>query len=111
MIKKYLKSLLVVATLVIGVSFSAAPSVAAQDASYSCGTYGGGNYSQTNCTADSGGGSSSTGSNSASSSVKPPNTGFAALTQPANLLALVVSLLLIALGIGLIIRLYRRRTQ
>lgn len=88
---------IVAAVVTAGVSTS--PSFAASTpASYSCGTYGSGNYSYTAGAADCGG------------AVGAPNTGFAAkLTQPSSLIAIIGSLLLIAAGIVMIVRARRKK--
>ena len=69
----------------------------AADATYSCGSYGAGAYSNnTNC----------------NGSVGAPNTGFVAkLMQPSNLIPIIVSLLLVAGGITLIIRSSKKRKK
>lgn len=88
---------IIAAMITAGISTS--PSFAAGNpASYSCGTYGSGNYSYTAGAADCG------------SAVGAPNTGFAAkLTQPSSLIAIIGSLLLIAAGIVLLVRTRRKK--
>lgn len=104
MVKTYIKSLLLIAVFVLGVSLHTALPVAAQSATYSCGAYGGGNYSETECA--SGG---ATGGGTSQDSVKPPDTGFAKLMQPTNLIALIASILAILAGLGIIFHLRRQR--
>lgn len=72
--------------------------VYAQTATYSCGSYGAGNYSTGGaCDSDSG-------------SVAAPNTGFAAkLTEPAVAIPLGLSLLALIAGITLLVS--RRRKK
>ena len=88
---------LVFAVTVIGTPLAVTTSTYA-DATYSCGSYGAGAYSSnTNCNG---------------STVGAPNTGFAAkLMQPSNLIAIVISLLLLAGGVGLILRSSRKRKK
>lgn len=83
---------LVVATIAT-VSITTPSFAAGTPASYSCGTYGSGNYSYTAGAADCG------------STVGAPNTGFATkLTQPSSLIAIIGSLVLIVAGIALLFK-------
>jgi uncharacterized membrane protein len=77
-----------------------APSASAA-ATYSCGTYSSGAYSSNStCGTSTGGGGTSTGG----SGVGAPNTGFAKLMEPTNLLAVIASLALLVTGIVVILK-------
>jgi len=83
-----------------------APSAAAA-ATYSCGTYSSGAYSSNSaCNASTGGGTSTGGSG-----VGAPNTGFAKLMEPTNLLAIIASLALLIAGIVVILKSRSRKKQ
>lgn len=77
--------------VIIGATVPAANSYAA--ATYSCGSYGAGNYSTSNCT---------------SAAVGAPNTGFAKLLEPTNVMAIIASLALLGIGIGIIVKARRK---
>ncbi len=100
MIKKYIQSLFIVLSLVLGGLLAPASQVTAQEATYSCGTYGGGSYSQNGCSGQTSNGTTT---------IKPPDTGFAKLMHPTNLLALLGFLAIIALGIGIIFKLRHQK--
>ena len=89
--KKYIKSFLITAALVVGLGF-ALPSqpVAAQqaNATYSCGTYSSGSYNN----------------NDSCNTVTPPNTGFAKLTEPGTIIPVGIFLAIIAAGIVVILK-------
>ena len=98
--------LLAVSLAVFGaVAFAAVPAHAATT-TYSCGTYSSGSYS-------TGGGcaSSTTGGNSSGSGVGAPNTGFAKLMEPANLMAVFGSLALLIIGIVVMLKSRGRKKQ
>jgi len=89
--KKYIKSFLIAATLVVGLSFTIPTQpVAAQqaNATYSCGTYGNGAYNN----------------NNSCNGVTPPNTGFAKLAEPGTIIPIGIFLAIIAAGIVVIIK-------
>lgn len=67
--KRYLGVMLAVLVLVTG----AVTPVAAQDATYSCGAYGAGDYSSNNCIEDDGGGGSASGDDTSQS--QTPGSG------------------------------------
>jgi uncharacterized membrane protein len=87
--------------LVGTLSFTVVPSQSAlaAGATYSCGTYSAGAYS-------TGGSSCATnpGNTGGGSGVGAPNTGFAVLMQPANLMAILGSLALLVAGIIIMIK-------
>jgi hypothetical protein len=68
----------------------------AADATYSCGSYGHGAYSNNACNGGA---------------VGAPNTGFAKLMQPSNLIAIIGSLILLGGGITLILKARSRKKQ
>jgi hypothetical protein len=82
----------VICGVVFGATLPAADTYAAS-ATYSCGTYGAGNYSTSNCT---------------SAAVSAPNTGFAKLLEPTNIMAIIASLALLGIGIGIIVKARRK---
>jgi|GEM_PF-6548009 len=88
--KQHIKALFISIVFIFGFVF-VLPSVdahAATTANYSCGSYGGGNYSSGACT-----------------NVTAPNTGFETqLLQPSNSIPIGLSLLAIVAGITLIVR-------
>lgn len=89
--KKYIKSFLIAAALIVGLGFTAQTQpVAAQqaNATYSCGTYGSSTYSN----------------NDTCNGVTPPNTGFAKLTEPGTIIPIGVFLTIIAAGIVVILK-------
>ena len=86
------------ASLVAATGFTTPSFAALPTASYSCGSYGSGNYSYTAGAADCGAVPSA------------PNTGFAQkLTQPSSLIAIIGSLLLILTGIVVLFKLRRKK--
>lgn len=75
--------------------------LALDSGSYSCGAYGGGNYSHTAGSADCPG-----------SNVSAPNTGFGAkLLEPTSIATIIGSLLLLVAGIAIILKLKSRKKQ
>jgi hypothetical protein len=82
--------------LVAGISLPAPSAYAA--ATYSCGTYSSGAYSANTACGEPTGGSGTGGT------VGAPNTGFAKLMEPANLMAIIGSLALLGAGIAIIIK-------
>jgi len=96
----YVKIFLASLLFICGVSL-ASPVMhvsAASTHEYSCGTYSAGSYSN-------GGGCPDDGSG-----IKPPDTGFAKLMQPSNLLAIIGSLLLLGVGVGIVVKLRKRHS-
>src|SRR5689334_6914724 len=97
-------------SVVAGISFGVTPVSAA--ATYSCGTYSSGAYSNNSSCAASSGGS---GANNSNDTVGTPNTGFnaslAKLTEPANLAAVLGSLALLIAGVVIIVRSRRSKKQ
>jgi hypothetical protein len=82
---------------------TALPASSALAAAYSCGTYSSGTYSSaSSCNGTAPGGGTNTGGNT--DGVGAPNTGFAKLMEPANLAAIIGSLVLIAAGIAVILK-------
>lgn len=92
-IQKWQRFALVAAVcgVVIGATLPATDTYAA--ASYSCGSYGAGNYSTSNCT---------------TGAVSAPNTGFAKLLEPTNIMAILASLALLGVGIAIIVKARRK---
>jgi uncharacterized membrane protein len=86
---------MVLLSVIIGASLPA-PSASAA-ATYSCGTYSSGAYS-----ANSACGSATSGSGTGT--VGAPNTGFAKLMEPANLAAVLGSLVLLVAGIVIMLK-------
>lgn len=89
--KKYLKSFLIAAALVVslGLTVPSQPVAAQQaNATYSCGAYGNSTYNN----------------NDSCNGVTPPNTGFAKLTEPSTLIPIGIFLAIIAAGIVVIIK-------
>lgn len=98
-LSKKVRALLLALALALTASVAplAATSAYAADATYSCGSYGAGAYSN---------------NTSCNGTVGAPNTGFAAkLMQPSNLIPIILSLLLVAGGIALIIRSSKKRKK
>lgn len=98
-----------VAVAVVGaLSFTLVPSntTYAASATYSCGTYSAGSYS-------TGGGcaTSSPGNTGGGSGVGAPNTGFAKLMEPTNLMAILGSLALLAAGVIIMLKSKGRKKQ
>jgi uncharacterized membrane protein len=83
---------LVLLGAVIGASLPAPSAYAA--ATYSCGTYSSGAYSANDTC-----GSATSGSGTGTGTVGAPNTGFAKLMEPANLMAILGSLALLIAGV------------
>ena len=76
-------------------------------ATYSCGTYSSGSYSSNSaCGASTGGGGTTT-----DPGVGTPNTGFAKLMEPTNLVAILASLALLVAGIAVILKSRSRKKQ
>ena len=98
--RQHIKAAIITLTLIVGFSFvfSPASALAATTGDYSCGSYGGGNYSE--------GGNCSNNNN-----IKPPNTGFALLLQPDHAVPLTVSLAAIIAGVTLLVIRRKKRTQ
>ncbi len=98
--KRFIASLAITAMITLSLSLGLpSPGVHAQTATYSCGTYGSGNYSTNGdaCTASDG-------------SVAAPNTGFATkLTEPAVAIPLGLSLLALIAGILLLVSKRRKK--
>src|SRR5687767_1273145 len=96
--KRFITSLIITAMITLSFSLGLPPSnTYAQTATYSCGTYGAGNYSNNGdaCNPDS---------------VAAPNTGFAAkLTEPAVAIPLGLSLLALIAGIALLVSKRRKK--
>lgn len=85
--------------ILLGTPALTTSSAGAADATYPCGTYSAGAYSNNqNC-------------DGSGTTVTPPNTGFAKLTEPANLAAIIASLILLLVGIALIIKSRSRKKQ
>jgi hypothetical protein len=81
--------------------------IAAAAATYSCGTYSSGAYSSNSaCNAAAGGGT-----NTGGSGVGAPNTGFAKLMEPTNLMAVIASLALLVAGVVVILKSRSRKKQ
>jgi len=95
--KRFIASLVVIVMITLSLSLGLPSSrVYAQTATYSCGSYGAGNYS--------------TGGACDGDSVAAPNTGFAAkLTEPA--VAIPIGLSLLALIAGIILLVSKRRKK
>lgn len=93
---------LVLLGAVIGVSLPAPSAYAA--ATYSCGTYSSGAYSANDTC-----GSATSGSGTGT--VGAPNTGFAKLMEPANLMAILGSLALLIAGVIVILKSRGRKKQ
>jgi uncharacterized membrane protein len=91
---------LVLLGVVIGVSLPAPSAYAA--ATYSCGTYSSGAYSANNACGSTTGGTGTVGA---------PNTGFAKLMEPANLMAILGSLALLVAGVIIILKSRSRKKQ
>lgn len=102
------RALAVAVALVSVLSFTLAPSNVAYAASatYSCGTYSAGSYS-------TGGGcaTSNPGNTGGGSGVGAPNTGFAKLMEPINLMAILGSLALLAAGVIIMLKSRNRKKQ
>lgn len=99
--KRFLLSLAGFATIaIIAVAGVITPDTYAQaSAEYSCGTYGAGDYSTgNNCSENN------------NENVGAPNTGFAALMQPATAVPLGLSLLALIAGALLLVRRRKRIT-
>jgi hypothetical protein len=89
--KKYIKSFLITAALIVGLGFMAPaqPALAQQaNATYSCGAYGSSTYNN----------------NDSCNGVTPPNTGFAKLTEPGTIIPIGIFLAVIAAGIIVIFK-------
>jgi len=97
--------------LIVGISLAVpTPAAFAADATYSCGTYGSGSYNDnTNCAGATSGGTTS--GTDGANVPGAPNTGFAKLMQPQNLTAVIGSLVILAFGIGMIIRARSHKKQ
>jgi len=102
------RALAVAVALVSALSLTFVPSneAYAASATYSCGTYSAGSYS-------TGGGcaTSTPGNSGGGSGVGAPNTGFAKLMEPTNLMAILGSLALLATGVIVMLKSRSRKKQ
>ena len=101
--------MLALSAALVGFGASVAlPAQSALAAAYSCGSYSSGAYSSSNTCADdtSGGG---TGTGGSTDGVGAPNTGFARLMEPTNLMAVLGSLALIVAGILIVVKSRRNK--